>query len=173
MSYTGTFDSVCVLLEEYADADIETVANQLLSMLGLLGDDILQDLDPPPGLQHWLTSHGLGLVTVTEARSPRVWDALNKEDRDEEEDDDPEEVVERELPLQVGDHVEYMTAPAGPNRVQQIGAGWVDEVCDDGGIFVVVNQFSPAIYIAPEEGDTIRRLAPGPVPQQSVEVPPL
>ena len=72
LSYRDTYDSLCVLLEEYADADIETVANQILAMFGLLGEDLMEALDPPTGLETWLRQHGLSLIQTSEGRSPRV-----------------------------------------------------------------------------------------------------
>jgi hypothetical protein len=158
VSYSETFDSLCVLLEEYSDVDIETVANQILAMFGLLGEDLLDALDPPQGLQTWLRSHGLSLLTTSEVRSPRVWEALETQEDAEEEDGDLEEESSEELPLQVGEFVEYITAPHGPNHAQQIGAGRVIGVGDD-HLWVQTVGLPDAIYIAPGEGDVIRRLA--------------
>jgi len=160
VSYSDTYDSVCVLLEEYADADIETVATQLLSMIGLMGEDILDALDPPPGLQHWLTSHGLALVTTTEARSVRVWEAVESGGDEEENGDLEGETTSEKLPLQVGEFVEYRTAPHGPNGFQQIGAGWVADfdVDTDGETYYWVDPGDrPQIFVKPSEGDLIRR----------------
>lgn len=157
MSYRETHDSLCVLLEEYADADIETIANQVLAMFGLLGEDLLESLDPPRGLQIWLRDHGLSLVTVTEARSPRVWKILEEDDDEEEGRGEPEEALEGEdqddLPLQVGDYVEYRTSPHGPNRAMLIGAGRITEVGDN---YYWLRTGDRDIYIEPDDGDIIQ-----------------
>lgn len=155
MSYADTFDNLCVLLEEHRESDIETVADQILSMFGLLGEDMLESLDPPTGLATWLHSHGFSLVTTMEARSPRVWDAL---EADEETDNDPEEEQEggmQTLP-QVGDYVEYRTAPKGPSRVQEMGSGWVVEMgLEESGEFLWVDNGGKRVYVVPAEGDRV------------------
>ena len=118
VNYSETYDGLCVLLEEYADADIETVADQILAAyFSLFGEDLLEALDPPTGLAIWLRSHGLSLLRTAEGKSPRVWATLEEGEEDEESDDDPGEgepptdPPDQPLP-QVGDLVEY----TGPLR---------------------------------------------------------
>lgn len=169
MSYRDTYDSLCVLLEEYADADIETIANQILAMLGLLGEDLVEGLDPPSGLTTWLGQHGLSLVSVTEARSPRVWEALEEEDEEgEPEPGDLEGENGEELPLQVGEYIEYRTAPQGRDHVCQVGAGRIVEIAQD-HIWVTVTGLARDVYLEPER-DFIR---PVNAPQQSAPAPPM
>jgi hypothetical protein len=161
VSYAQTYDNLCVLLEEYRDSDVETVAGQIMGLLGILGEDNLDAFDPPPGLVHWLLSHGLSLVTTTEARSPRVWEALEEdEDGGEEEDEGSLEGDGENLPLQAGEYIEYRTAPQGRDHVQQIGAGYVLEVLDY-GIWVRVPGLEHPVFVDPE-GDFTRR-----VPEQN------
>ena len=157
MSYAQTYDNLCVLLEEYHETDVETVASQILAMLGLVGEDVLNALDPPAGLSTWLRSHGLSLVTTDEARSPRVWEALEPYDQDASEEEDPEEEQEGGLPpLQVGDYVQYRTAPKGPSRVQEIGSGWLKEMgLEEGVEFFWVDNGGKQVYVVPAEGDLI------------------
>lgn len=153
-TYRDTYDNLCVLLEDYADADIETIAEQILAMLGLEGEDVVETLDPPPGLQHWLVSHGLSLVPTVPATSPRVWEVAQGEDDDEEEEEGKSDTENQPLLFQVGDHVEYRTAPRGPANVSQIGAGRVMDIGEDA--FWVRTDGGPDVYIVPEEGDFIR-----------------
>jgi hypothetical protein len=172
MSRQETYENLCVLLEEYADADVETVADQIMAMLGLTGEDLLEAMDPPTGLRTWLVSHGLSLVPTTEARAPRVWDALESTGEQEDSDLEGEQGVTVSPPLQVGDYVEYRTAPSGRDHAQQIGAGWVKEILR-GGFWIRTG--GPDVYIAPGEGDVIqlvRPAAPGPTHPQSVQAPP-
>jgi hypothetical protein len=165
MSYAETYDNLCVLLEEYADADIETVANNILGLFGLLGEDLLDALDPPPGLAHWLRSHGLSLAVTSEGRSPRVWAALEDEEESlGKKEAEPEEELEgepsEELPLQVGEYVEYRTSPKGPRHVSEVGAGLVSEVGD--GFYWVHSRGDSKggdVYIVPDDGDVIRRVS--------------
>ena len=160
MNYSETYDGLCVLLEEYGEADIEVVADQIFAMFGLFGEDLLEALDPPTGLAVWLRSHGLSLMRTAEGKSPRVWATLEEGEEDEETDDDPGEgepptdPPDQPLP-QVGDHVEYRTAPRGPNNAIQIGAGQVSEV---GEGFLWVHTGTGDVYIVPDEGDLIRLL---------------
>jgi hypothetical protein len=155
LSYRDTYDTLCVLLEEYADSDVETIATQILGALGVLGEDLLEAIDPPVGLSTWLHSHSLSLVATTEARSPRVWDACQEEARREEEED-LEEGENEEPPLQVGDYVQYRTAPKGPSQVQEIGSGWVREMgLEDGAEFLWVDNGGKQVYVVPAEGDYV------------------
>jgi hypothetical protein len=168
MSYRDTYENLCVLLEEYAEADVEQVAQQILAMLGLLGEDVLEALDPPPGLQHWLLAHGLSLVATVEARSLRVWEALEAEEASETPENSLEERDGNSPLLQVGDYVEYRTAPRGRDNAQQIGSGWVKDIGDG---FIWLRTGGPDVYIVPGEGDLIRLLTPGPAHPQSAEAP--
>lgn len=165
-----TFDLVCVSLEECQGQDIEAIAADILHILELQGDDLMEHLDPPTGLQTWLRSHGLSLVATTEVVPPRVWDALGAEEVIQGTDrEDLEEQEEDEIPsLQVGDYVEYQTAPRGPNQVQQMGAGWVREI---GEGFIWVRTGAADAYIVPQEGDVIRLVRPA-APEHSAQAPP-
>lgn len=155
LSYRETYESLCVLLEEYRDADVETVAEQVLAMLGLFGDDLMNRLDPPPGLQHWLVSHGLALVEVTEAASPRVAELVRADDDEEEEDNPPEEAGADPL-LQVGDYVEYRTQVTGPRGHSTMGSGRIVSVDDE--IVVVVTGSSHDEWLNPVT-DYIKRVS--------------
>ena len=178
MSYRETYENLCVLLEEYADADTETVAEQALAMLALTGEDLLESLDPPPGLQTWLHSHGVSLVATVEARSPRVWGVLQAEGDEEVEEEEAFDGLEERQPdmgpsLQVGDFVDYRTAPSGPHSQSQIGSGRVNAITSEGWVIV---QDSPTHeqWLNPEAGDFIRQVrTPELSPQQSVQAPPL
>jgi hypothetical protein len=149
VSYRETYDNLCVLLEEYADAEVETVAEQILAMLGLTSEDLVDQLDPPPGLRHWLLSHGLSLLTTSEQRSPRVWEALEAEEAPETHANDLEEEPGESLLLQVGDHVDYRTAPNGPHNQSLIGSGRIKAIheAQDTGSNIVIVQTGPG---APE-----------------------
>lgn len=168
--YRETYESLCVLLEEYQGADPETVAEQILGMLGLLGEDTLSALDPPPGLQHWLISHGLSLVATTEATSPRVWEALQEDEEEEEPSGDLEGRQADVGPsLQVGDYVEYRTAPTGPHSQSQIGSGTVKNLAHD-TVEVELSPGGAGIILFPE-ADFIRLVRSEP-PSQSVQARP-
>jgi hypothetical protein len=145
VSYRETYENLCVLLEEYADAEVETVAEQILAMLGLTSEDLVEQLDPPPGLRHWLLSHGLSLLTTSEERSPRVWEALEAEEAPEMPVNGLEEEPGESLVLRVGDYVEYRTAPSGPHNQSQIGSGTIKSISRSptGMIETVEVEFSP------------------------------
>lgn len=172
MSYQETYDNLCVLLEEYADAEVEEVAGQIFGLLGLVGEDLLEALDPPPGLQTWLRSHGLCLVATSEARSPRVWEALEASEAEEEAPDDLEEGPGESPLLQVGDYVDYRTAPSGPHSQSQIGSGRINAITSEGWLIV---QDSPTHeqWLNPVGGDFIRQVTPAPAPEQTGLAPPL
>jgi hypothetical protein len=149
-----TFNLVCVILEDSAGKDVEEIAATILRDLGFQGEEILDHLDPPKGIGRWLESHGLSLVATHEVAPPQEWDELEQEAHLEEarlEGGTPK----GEIPsLQVGDYVEYKTAPQGPRKVSQLGSGAVVEVSDQGGLIVV--QGSPHdVYLRPGDGDTI------------------
>jgi hypothetical protein len=161
MSYRETYENLCVLLEEYEGAEVESIAEQILAMIGLDGEELLEKLDPPPGLQHWLISHGLSLVCVVETKSPRVWEATQE---DQEEDDEAEIDLEEEPSLQVGDLAEYRTAARGPQKMSQIGSGTVIEIGED---FLWVRPFGgPDVYLVPGEGDVVRLCRPSVAPPE-------
>lgn len=154
MSYQESFDSLCVLLEEYADASIETLAEQIFGYLGLTGEDLIEHLDPPPGLRRWLDTHGLSLVVTHQAPAPKVWAALEEDEVEAEVVPNVEEQrAEDEVAYHVGDYVEYVTAPMGPRSQMQMGAGRITEVGDS---WVYVGQ----IYLDVNDGDTFRRVDP-------------
>jgi hypothetical protein len=144
VSYRETYDNLCVLLEEYADAEVETVAEQILAMLGLTGEDLVDQLDPPPGLRHWLLSHGLSLLTTSEARSPHVWEALEAEEAPETAVNEEEEPGDAPL-LQVGEYVEYRTAPNGPHNQSLLGSGRIKAIhpAHDTGSNIVIVMTGP------------------------------
>lgn len=168
MNRQETFDLVCVVLEEYQVAEVEEIAGEILKTLALEGEDLLAHLDPPPGLQTWLRSHGFSLVATSEAVSPRVWEILEAEEIAE----DPEEREGDDsfLQVQVGDYVEYQTAPAGPQHVSTLGSGWVEHVEPD-GVWVRHEASDRPEYLDPQAGDVIRLLRPAPT-AQTAEAPP-
>lgn len=170
MTREETFNTICTVLEEYMDQTIEQIAEQLMAVLAITGDDLLDHLDPPVGLKHWLVSHGLSLVVTHSPTPPQVWGILQGEDEEEEEG----EIVEGDLEgglgdvsaLQVGGYVEYRTAPAGPRGQSQIGSGHILRFEED---VVVVDTGDRVVGIIPSEGDIIR---PSVAPGQSAEVLP-
>jgi len=125
-----TFNVICTILETYAGEDllsgqVESIGEALMDALEVMGEDLLDHLDPPVGLKHWLESHGLSLVVTSEITPPQVWEAIQGEDMEP-----VEERLEIEpLPdFQVGDYVEYRTATSGPRGQSQIGSGWVRSI---------------------------------------------
>lgn len=166
MSRQDTYESLCVLLEEYSGEDVETIAEQILGLLGLMGEETVVALDPPPGLQHWLVSHGLSLVQTQEI-TRADWPSVTVTGRDElapveEEPEDLEGEPGESLPLQVGDYVEYRTAPAGPNNHMALGSGTIKSITAD----TIEVEFSPrgaGIMLFPEV-DLIQRVRSAPLP---------
>jgi hypothetical protein len=158
VSYQEAFDTLCTLLEDYADADVETRAEQIFGYLGLTGMDLLEHLDPPPGMQRWLDSHGLSLVVTRETPAPRVWAALEEDDDEVVEGEIVPSLEERaeEVSLQVGDYVEYRTAAAGPRGQSLIGSG---RICsyDDDGVYVDIG--GSQVWLDRYQ-DVIRRVTP-------------
>jgi len=128
-----TFDTICIVLEEYQGDRVEEVADQMLAALSLAGDDLLDHLDPPVGLRRWLESHGLSLIATHSPTPPAVWGAIDGNDEEEEvlEDGPGESPV-----LQVGGYVEYRTAPSGPHSQSQIGSGRINAITSDGWAIV-------------------------------------
>jgi hypothetical protein len=162
VSRSETVQSVCVLLEEYSGSEVEEIADQLLSMLAFLGEDLLDRLGPPPGLQHWLLSHGLSLVATQEATPPKIWEALQEEEAEE------AEILEEGAgaagpPLQVGDYVEYQTAAVGPRGHSNIGAGRIKQIypAEVGGSVVIVDNGSGQDIWLDDAMDFIRPRLPG------------
>ena len=126
MNAQDTFEILCVLIEEGGEP--EDVAGAIMVALERHGDDLLAHLDPPVGLQRWLRSHGLSLVTLNEATPPKVWDAIAAEEDGEigeGHSESPQPMV------QVGDYVEYRTAPTGPRGQSQMGSGHVTVIADN------------------------------------------
>ena len=118
------FETICAILESAAEDrplpfKVEEVAAAILADLEHQGEEVLEHLDPPVGLQRWLVSHGLVLVPLHEAPAPKVWEAL------EEEDDSEEEAGGSGPLLTVGGYVEYRTAPMGPRNEVQMGSGHI------------------------------------------------
>jgi hypothetical protein len=156
MSREETFDSICVLLEEYASSSLEIITEHLLDYLEITGEDLLDHLEPPLGLRRWLDSHGLSLVVTREVTPPVVWDAIAGED-----EEPVEGILEGEPgdlpPLQVGGYVEYRTAPAGPHGASQVGSGFISEIGD--GYLMVDVIGSPLVYLDTST-DFIRVVSP-------------
>jgi hypothetical protein len=128
-----TFDSLCVLLEDYDNTHMETTAEHILDYLEITGEDLLDHLDPPVGLRRWLDSHGLSLVVTREVTPPVVWEAIQEEDEEGGEEAIQEGELGESLPLlEVGGYVEYRTAPSGPHGQSKIGSGTIIGVDEDG-----------------------------------------
>jgi hypothetical protein len=160
VSRQETFDSICVVLEEYSGSDVETVTEQLLGMLGLMGNDLLDHLDPPEGLRRWLDSHGLSLVTTHETIPPRVWEAIEEDEAEEmPESLDLEDRRGDVSVLQVGDYIEYKTAPAGPRNESLMGSGTV-VMMRTGSVIVRRANSMVDLYLQPDDGDQIRVIRP-------------
>jgi len=138
MNREETFNTICTVLEEYDGDTMERVAEQLIAVMSILSDDILDHLDPPVGLKHWLVSHGLSLVVTHSPTPPQVWGILQGEDEedDEEADVDLEGEPGESFPLQVGGYVEYRTAPAGPRQVSNVGSGRINAITSEGWVIV-------------------------------------
>jgi hypothetical protein len=126
MTREEVFNIIATLLEE--GGEIETVSERIMEALEVLGEDLLDHLDPPVGLRRWLESHGLSLVVTSEITPPQVWEAIQGE---------AVEVVEEKLEmeptpeLQVGDYVEFQTATTGPRGQSRIGSGYVKNLAHD------------------------------------------
>jgi hypothetical protein len=125
-----TFDTICVVLEEYGDQRIEDIADHMMAALALLGDDLLDHLDPPVGLRRWLESHGLSLIATHSPTPPAVWGAIDGTD-DEEEGEVLEDGPGESPVLQVGGYVEYRTAPSGPRHQSQVGSGRIVQIAGE------------------------------------------
>lgn len=155
MSRDDTHDAICLCLEEYAHQEIEVIGEQILAVIGILGDDLLDHLDPPMGLRRWLDSHGLSLVATHNPPPPAVWDALQEEDEEDVAEGEILEDGQGGLPvLQVGDYVEYSTRPSGPRGQSSVGAGVINAITSEGWVIV---QDSPTHeqWLNPEEGDRL------------------
>ena len=162
MSAQDTYEILCMLIEEGGEA--EDVAGAVMVALERQGQDLLGHLDPPVGLQRWLMSHGLSLVALNEATPPKVWNAIEAEESGEVPSSDPP----RPVAPQVGDYVEYRTAPSGPRAESRIGSGYVKNVAQD----TIEVEFSPGgagIILFPE-ADFIRVIQSDPDPE--LELPP-
>lgn len=126
MTREETFDIIATLLEE--GGDVEVLADRILEALGVLGEDLLDHLDPPVGLKRWLESHGLSLVVTSQVTPPQVWEVLQGE---------AVEPVEEKLEidptpdLRVGDYVEFQTATSGPRGQSRLGSGYVKNLAHD------------------------------------------
>ena len=134
MTREETFNIICTLLEE--GGDIETVGGRILDALEVIGEDLLDHLDPPVGLRRWLESHGLSLVVTSEVTPPQVWDAIQGE---------AVEPVEERLEIEpapqlgLGDYVEYRTATAGPRGQSSMGSGHVEAITSEGWVVVRIS----------------------------------
>jgi len=133
MTREETFNIICTILETYAGEDllsgqVETMGEAIMDALEVMGADLLDHLDPPAGLKHWLESHGLSLVVTSEITPPQVWEAIQGE---------AVEPVEERLEidpvpdLKIGDYVEFQTATAGPRGQSRIGSGWIKSMAHD------------------------------------------
>ena len=135
MTREETFNLLATLLEE--GGEIEVVSERIMEALEVIGEDLLDHLDPPVGLKHWLESHGLSLVVTSEITPPVVWEALQGEDVEPVEESME---IESTSTLLVGDYVEYQTATSGPRGQSRLGSGWITSIGadEDGGQLVVV-----------------------------------
>jgi len=160
-----TFNIICTILETYAGEDllsgqVETMGEAIMDALEVMGADLLDHLDPPPGLKHWLESHGLSLVVTSEITPPQVWEAIQGE---------AVEPVEERLEidpvpnLQVGDYVEYHTAPGGRSGQSYIGSGRIRAITSEGW-YIVQESLSQERWLSLQEGDSIRVITSPPGP---------
>jgi len=140
MTVEVTLDTLCTILEEAAgELRIEELAAQLIEGLALLGDDLLDHLDPPLGLKTWLSAHGLSLVETRNVPAPAVWEALQQD----EEEADLEEKTGGSLHLQVGASIEYRTAPSGPRNQSYMGSGRIVQLLRAGDEDCVLVEIGP------------------------------
>lgn len=156
MTREETFNILCTLLED--GGEIEVVAERIMEALEVVGQDLLDHLDPPVGLKHWLESHGLSLVVTSEITPPVVWEALQGEDIEP-----VEEAMEiEEAPdLRIGDYVEFRTATSGPRGQSRLGSGRIKSMAHD----TVEVEFSPGgagVILFP--GSDFIRVVPSPAP---------
>lgn len=155
-----TLDTICVILEDNLgqNAWTEDLALKLIDALALLGNDLLDHLDPPVGLKRWLESHGLSLVETREVSPPAVWGSIDS-------DDDEEDAVQEGEPgeslpfLEVGGFVEYRTAPSGPRGQSQMGSGRVISIAVNGFASVFTGPGQPVVWVDPR-ADFIRPVTP-------------
>jgi hypothetical protein len=126
MNKEETFNVICTLLED--GGEIEVLSERIMEALEVMGEDLLDHLDPPVGLRTWLESHGLSLVVTSEITPPKVWQALQEDE--EEEPVDALEVVDN-LQVNIGDYVEFQTATSGPRGQSRLGSGWVANIAHD------------------------------------------
>jgi hypothetical protein len=150
-----TYEIVATVLEDFAGREVEETAEAIVYALASRGEDLLEHLDPPVGLQRWLESHGLSLVETMQVAAPRVWDAI-----EEDEESAPEPSLSPQSPIpQVGDRVRYRTAPAGPRNEMLMGGGTVSAVktIASGHIIVSVTaqDHMRPIHLSPGDGDLI------------------
>lgn len=136
MTREVTFDTICVLLEEHVESSIEMVSELIVDMLGVLGDDLLDDMEPPQGLRRWLESHGFSLVATREPTPATVWAAIDGEEEEDNDLGEEEPDPFASAPPQVGSYVEYNTAPSGPRGQSYVGSGQVTAIAMDGTIVV-------------------------------------
>lgn len=129
-----TFNIIATLLED--GGEIEVVAERIMEALEVLGEDLLDHLDPPAGLRRWLESHGLSLVVTSEITPPAVWEAIQGETVEAVEE---KLEIEPEPTILVGDYVEFQTATTGPRGQSRIGSGWVKNKAHD----TIEVEFSP------------------------------
>ena len=157
MTREETFNIICTLLEE--GGEIEVTAERILEALEVVGEDLLDHLDPPAGLRRWLESHGLSLVVTSEITPPVIWETLQGEAVEP-----VEEAVEIEpVPqLGLGDYVEFQTATSGPRGQSRLGSGWVVRI-DPESIEVEFSRGGAGIILFPG-ADSIRVVTSPPVP---------
>jgi hypothetical protein len=157
MNHDETFDTICVILEESREQGVEHAADLIMNALDHMGQDILEHLDPPPGLQRWLSSHGFALVATREVTPPRVWQSIEEEEDGE---GDLEEEAGGSGPLlKVGDDVQYRTAPGGLSGQSYIGAGRISAITAEGWV-IIRESPSQERWVNPQEGDLIIPRAP-------------
>jgi hypothetical protein len=135
--------------------DTEAIVGHILSLLRAQGEDILQHLDPPVGLRHWLESHGLSLVPTGQAPAPWQWD-------EREEEPEPDNTITSAINL--GDRVRYQTAAMGPRGQSKLGEGTVIAMRQDSIDLVITVQVSlvERVHLIPSQGDVIEVIPPRP-----------
>lgn len=155
MTRQETYEIVCVLLEDFftrEEVAAEEIAEAILHSLADRGDDLVDHLDPPFGLQRWLESHGLSLVETRQVTPPRVWAAI-----EDDEEEEPAQAQQVGPQVKVTDRVRFKTAPSGPQNQSYLGSGIVMAHL---GTAIVVHDGFREVVLYPGEGDIVTVVPP-------------